>query len=142
MNYVYSASKNSFFPTSMKGVYAAAGSWPADGVEIEDEVFIEFALSTPNGKVRIVGDNGLPAWGDIPLPTRDEVIAIAELDRKNLINDANDYIGSRQWPGKASLGRLKGNDLTQYGLWLDYLDALESFDTSSAPDIVWPESPK
>lgn len=42
-------------------------------------------------------------------------------------------MNSRQWPGKAAIGRLKGDDLTQYNLWLDYLDALEAVDTSSAP---------
>lgn len=39
------------------------------------------------------------------------------------------------------MGRLKGDALTQYGLWLDYLDALEAVDTSSAPNIVWPTQP-
>ncbi|AHG09331.1 hypothetical protein ECRM12581_13100 [Escherichia coli O145:H28 str. RM12581] len=31
--------------------------------------------------------------------------------------------------------RFKGEELAQYNLWLDYLDALELVDTSSAPDI-------
>ncbi|MQK17566.1 hypothetical protein EI013_03255 [Escherichia coli] len=29
----------------------------------------------------------------------------------------------------------------QYNSWLDYLDALEAVDTSSAPDINWPTPP-
>lgn len=40
------------------------------------------------------------------------------------------------------MGRLKRDALTQYGLWLDYLDALEAVDTSSAPNIVWPTHPE
>ena len=36
---------------------------------------------------------------------------------------------------KAAIGRLKGEELVQYNLWLDYLDALELVDISSAPDI-------
>ncbi len=44
-------------------------------------------------------------------------------------------------PGKAAIGRLKGEELAQYNLWLDYLDALELVDTSSAPDIEWPTPP-
>ncbi|MFL3493124.1 tail fiber assembly protein, partial [Citrobacter cronae] len=39
------------------------------------------------------------------------------------------------------IGRLKGDELTQYNLWLDYLDELEAVDTSSAPDINWPVPP-
>ncbi|EPF4824647.1 tail fiber assembly protein, partial [Escherichia albertii] len=46
-----------------------------------------------------------------------------------------------QWPGKAAIGRLKGEELAQYNLWLDYLDALELVDPSSAPDIEWPTPP-
>ncbi|EDN4425276.1 TPA: tail fiber assembly protein [Salmonella enterica] len=42
---------------------------------------------------------------------------------------------------KAAIGRLKGG-LAQYNLWLDYLDALEAVNTSSAPDINWPDPPE
>ncbi|HGU1655554.1 TPA: tail fiber assembly protein, partial [Escherichia coli] len=57
------------------------------------------------------------------------------------IDWANEFINSKQWPGKAAIGCLKGEELAQYNLWLDYLDALELVDTSSAPDIEWPTPP-
>lgn len=50
-------------------------------------------------------------------------------------------MNSKQWAGKAAIGRLKGEELAQYNLWLDYLDALELVDTSGAPDIEWPTPP-
>ncbi|WXP55184.1 tail fiber assembly protein (plasmid) [Escherichia coli] len=50
-------------------------------------------------------------------------------------------MNSKQWPGKAAIGRLKDDELAQYNLWLDYLDALELVDSSSAPDIEWPTPP-
>ncbi|CAH3318136.1 hypothetical protein AI2721V1_0024 [Escherichia coli] len=50
-------------------------------------------------------------------------------------------MNSKQWAGKAAIGRLKGEDLAQYNLWLDYLDELSMVDTSSAPDIEWPTPP-
>ncbi len=31
-------------------------------------------------------------------------------------------MNSKQWPGKAAIGRLKGEELAQYNLWLDYLE--------------------
>ncbi|WP_394373082.1 tail fiber assembly protein [Mixta calida] len=31
--------------------------------------------------------------------------------------------------------------ITQYGLWLVYLDALSEVDVNLAPDIKWPEMP-
>ncbi|MHA5280092.1 tail fiber assembly protein [Escherichia coli] len=85
--------------------------------------------------------DGMPAWIDIPPPTHEEQIAAAELEKQQLINQANDYMNSKQWPGKAAIGRLKGDELAQYNLWLDYLDALELVDTSGAPDIEWPTPP-
>lgn len=77
-----------------------------------------------------------------PPPTHDELILAAEFERQRRIDTANDYMNSKQWPGKAAIGRLKGDELSQYNLWLDYLDALEAVDTSSAPDINWPEVPE
>lgn len=68
-------------------------------------------------------------------------IAEADTRKEVLIHEANDYMNQRQWPGKAAIGRLKGDELTQYGLWLDYLDALSEVDVNLAPDIKWPEMP-
>ncbi len=112
------------------------------GVDIDEVIFREYFYDTPpEGKYRCVGEDGLPAWADIPPPTREEQIASAETKKQQLINQANDYMNSRQWVGKAAIGRLKGEELAQYNLWLDYLDALELVDTSSAPDIEWPTPP-
>ncbi|TSD64468.1 tail fiber assembly protein, partial [Staphylococcus aureus] len=77
----------------------------------------------------------------IPSPTHEELIEISESKRQLLINQANEYMNSKQWPGKAAIGRLKGEELAQYNSWLDYLDALELVDTSSVPDIEWPTPP-
>ncbi len=77
----------------------------------------------------------------IPPPTHDEQVADAEAEKQSRIEQANAYMNSKQWPGKAAIGRLKGDDLVQYNLWLDYLDALEAVDTSTAPDITWPTPP-
>ncbi|WP_112872552.1 tail fiber assembly protein [Escherichia coli] len=109
---------------------------------MDEVIFREYFYDTPpEGKYRCVGEDGLPAWADIPPPTREEQIASAETKKQQLINQANDYMNSRQWVGKAAIGRLKGEELAQYNLWLDYLDALELVDTSSAPDIEWPTPP-
>ncbi|MFP2753333.1 tail fiber assembly protein, partial [Escherichia coli] len=80
-------------------------------------------------------------WVDIPPMAPEEAILLATAQKQNLIDNANEYMNSKQWPGKAAIGRLKGEELAQYNLWLDYLDALELVDTSSAPDIEWPTPP-
>lgn len=77
-----------------------------------------------------------------PEKTKEQLIREANLEKEGLINFANDYMNSKQWPGKAAIGRLKGDELTQYNVWLDYLDALEVVDTSNAPNIVWPDLPE
>ena len=73
---------------------------------------------------------------------RDAHIAAAEAKRLFLIDQANAYMNSKQWPGKAAIGRLNSDELAQYNLWLDYHDALEAVDISSAPDINWPVPPE
>jgi len=81
-------------------------------------------------------------WEKDVAAERAALIAAAGVERQSRIQQANDYMNNRQWPGKAVIGRLKGDELAQYNLWLDYLDALEALDTSTAPDIKWPEPPE
>ncbi|HAJ3970474.1 TPA: tail fiber assembly protein, partial [Escherichia coli] len=57
------------------------------------------------------------------------------------ISAANGYIDGKQWPSKLALGRLNDAEKSEFNAWLDYLDALELVDTSSAPDIEWPTPP-
>lgn len=75
------------------------------------------------------------------ITAKESAISAAENKKRLLINEATEYVNSKQWPGKAAIGRLKGDELVQYNLWLDYLDELEAVDTSSAPDINWPVPP-
>ncbi|EPB3558944.1 tail fiber assembly protein [Escherichia coli] len=141
MKYLYV--NNLAYPYELQSLYVEKGEWPEEkGVDIDEVIFREYFYDTPpEGKYRCVGEDGLPAWADIPPPTREEQIASAETKKQQLINQVNEYINSKQWPGKAAIGRLKGEELVQYNLWLDYLDALELVDTSGAPDIEWPTPP-
>ena len=66
----------------------------------------------------------------------------ADAEKSRRINEANDYMNRKQWPGKVAIGRLKEDELAQYNLWLDYLDALEAIDTSMIPDLEWPYLPE
>ncbi|MGK0704999.1 tail fiber assembly protein [Yokenella regensburgei] len=141
-NYIYSANDNAFFPTIYRADYERAGSWPVDGVDVTDSVFYAYSGLPPKGKIRRPGDDGMPSWVDAPAKSKDELIAEAERYRQVLIAQANEYMNSKQWPGKAGTGRLKGDELARYNLWLDYLDALEEIDTSTAPDMKWPAAPQ
>ena len=140
-DYIFSAFLNGFLPLAWKEEKEATGSWPDDAIEISYEDYLKFTTDAPEGKI-LGSVDGRPAWIDIPPPTHEEQIAAAELKKQQLINQANDYMNSKQWAGKAAIGRLKGEELAQYNLWLDYLDTLELVDTSSAPDIEWPTPPQ
>lgn len=81
-------------------------------------------------------------YGLIPHPpSKEDEVLTAEMKKISLVSEVNTYINTHQWPGKAAIGRLKGEELAQYNSWLDYLDALELVDTSCAPDIEWPTPP-
>lgn len=77
-----------------------------------------------------------------PEKTKEQLIQEAVTKKEMLIQSANEYINSRQWPGKAAIGRLTGDGLAQYNLWLDYLDALEAIDPPSTLNINWPVLPE
>ncbi|ECI5564189.1 tail fiber assembly protein, partial [Salmonella enterica subsp. enterica] len=67
--YKFSARTNAFYPVAQQAIYEQAGTWPADAVDVDDSVYQEFAANiTPVGKMRAVGDDGLPVWIDIPEP--------------------------------------------------------------------------
>ncbi|EED0940894.1 tail fiber assembly protein [Escherichia coli] len=141
MKYIYDAKTNAFYPVALKESYIAKGLWPESDIEIDEETFAEFQ-KPPVGKMSVAGDDGYPVWVDIPPPTHEQLVAIADAEKQSLIDQTNEYINSKQWPGKAAIGRLKDTEKSQYNEWLDYLDELEALDTSIAPDIEWPVKPE
>lgn len=114
---------------------------PDDAFDIEEALYYELMNGQSAGKIIINSPENYPVLIEYPAKTQEQEVAEAEGAKKILIAQANEYINSKQWPGKAAIGRLKGDELVQYNLWLDYLDALEIVDTSSAPDIKWPTPP-
>lgn len=137
-SYKWSASNNAFFPVSLLDSYITARWDLSDAIDIPDDVSHEFMSDPPEGMIRVAGDDGLPAWTETPPATHEQEVAAAEQQKQQLIVQANTYINSKQWPGKAAMGRLTDSEKTQYNAWLDYLDALEAVDPTSAPDINWP----
>lgn len=140
-NYVFSASTLAFYALALKDEYINAESWPEDGLEVSDEIYQRYSAQPPEGKMRGSGAKGYPEWIDIPPPSHEELVSIADAEKQSQIDSANAYMNSKQWPGKAAMGRLNDDEKSQYSTWLDYLDELEVVDTSKAPDINWPQEP-
>ncbi|EKS6305155.1 tail fiber assembly protein [Enterobacter hormaechei] len=133
-----------YFSPSVLGFYIDGinKNIPNNAVAVSDEVYQQFAgAAWPEGKVIGTDDMGGPVWVHAPPTSVEELIADAEVQKQYLIDQVNEYINSKQWPGKAVLSRLGDEEKEQYNLWLDYLEVLEAVDTSSAPDISWPVPP-
>ncbi len=107
-SYVFSPSQNMIIPLAQKQLYVDAGTWPDDVIAISEETAEEFNQQFPIGKTLSHDENSQPCWVDIPPPTHDELIAMAELDKLRRIGEANNFMNDKQWSGKAAIGRLKG----------------------------------
>ena len=79
-----------------------------------------------------------------PLPperSHDELVADAEQKKQSLIDAAMVNISVIQL--KLQAGRkLTQAETTRLKAVLDYIDAVTATDTSTAPDVIWPELPE
>ncbi|EPA7370762.1 tail fiber assembly protein, partial [Escherichia coli O9:H16] len=79
-----------------------------------------------------------------PLPperSHDELVADAEQKKQSLIDAAMVNISVIQL--KLQAGRkLTQAETTRLNAVLDYIDAVTATDTSTAPDVIWPELPE
>lgn len=116
-------------------------SWPADAVLLtEEEAITYWKQSPPDGK-RLGEINGRPAWVDLPPLSLAQEIALAEQHKALLLNTATSKIVI--WQTKLLMGRkLTDNETTQLNSWVDYIDSITVTDTTTAPDIFWPEQPQ
>ncbi|KUH30983.1 tail fiber assembly protein [Escherichia coli] len=76
-----------------------------------------------------------------PPKTHDELLREAEAQRQSLIDAAMASISLIQL--KLQAGRkLTQAETTRLNAVLDYIDAVTATDTSTAPDVIWPELPE
>jgi len=139
MNYVYSAEKNSFYPVALKRYYEESGGWPEVYIEVSDEIFNEF-ISQKEGKVRVAGEDGMPAWADIPPPSHEELVALAEQQKQALLDEALKV--TAMWRTELQLGIISDADKVLLTEWISYYKDAQAVDTDAAPDIEWPEKPQ
>ncbi|END2760318.1 DUF4376 domain-containing protein [Salmonella enterica] len=111
--YHYSPSNNAFYPDELKQVYIDAGSFPDDTVEVDDDIWLQFAGNPPpEGKERATGSDNQPCWVDIPLPdiedARNQKHAEINAWRDQQENGSTtfDWNGHKWDAGKASQDRL------------------------------------
>lgn len=73
MTHAYSSSKNAFYSYEWKDEYDAAGTWPADAVDVSDDIWKEYSAEPPVGKVLSSDASGMPVWIDKPAPQNSEL---------------------------------------------------------------------
>lgn len=139
--YLYSKSKNLFYLKENIDNYKITGVLPGDCIDVTDEVFNKYSGHPPSGKVRIAGEDGMPAWGDIPSPTRDELIAIVENERQRLLAYAD--VVMQDWRTELMLGEISDDNKAKLSEWLAYKNEVKSVDVTTNPEHVnWPAPPK
>ncbi|EOT9495326.1 tail fiber assembly protein, partial [Escherichia coli] len=67
-------------------------------------------------------------------------VAEAEQQKTNLLNAANSKISL--WQTELQLGIISGDDKASLIAWIGYIKAVQATDTSTAPDVIWPELPE
>lgn len=139
-NYIFSAFLNGFLPLVWKKEKEAAGTWPDDAVEISYEDYLKFTADAPGGKMLGSDKKGNPVWVDVPPLSHEQHVAIAESQKQALIAEVT--AETEMLRAKLALGRIKDDEKALLIAWLDYLDLLEAVDTSTAPDIDWPQKPQ
>ena len=81
----------------------------------------------------------------IPPPVADqepaELIASADAEKQNRLSYATNKIVV--WQTKLLMGRtLTDSESAKLNAWMDYIDAVQAINTSTAPDIEWPVAPE
>lgn len=122
----------------MKDDYVDTGLWPESGVEVDEDVFTEFQ-TPPIGKMREPNSEGYPSWVDIPPPSPEALVFIAEQHKAALLNESQSIISI--WQTQLQLGIIDSEDKVSLIAWMNYIKAVQKVDTSKAPNITWPIKP-
>lgn len=139
-NYLWSAKNGSFFPSSMIAEYESCGWDISDAVGISDELYNEYSSTSPTGKIRSVGADGMPCWVDAPPPSPEDQAAQADAVKSTLQREAEDAI--KPLERAKSLGIATQQELALLTEWEKYSVYLMRVDTSNPDQIVWPTKPK
>lgn len=133
----YSKTTNAFYLMESKENYIAARTWQSDIEVVEDAIAEEFMQSPPTGKVRIAGEDGMPAWADVPPPTEELLIISATEKRQALINEASRIIAPLK--DASDGGYIDDMDKPKLIAWQQYRYALTKVDPKK-PE--WPAKPE
>lgn len=109
-------------------------------IEMNDDTHPFKTGTTPEGKAWGSDKSGFPVLMDIPAPSPEVLMAMAETERSERIAYAMDKISL--WQTKLQLTVITEDEKAELLIWLKYIDDVKAVDVSTAPDIDWPEPPE
>ena len=133
--------KGSFYPEALKEVYISAGSWPENGVDVDDETMTIFTSAAPKGKTLGANKDGNPTWLDIPPQGYEELIRIAENEQKRFLTNADAVM--LDWRTELMLGEISDANKAKLSAWMAYKNEIKAVDVTTDPEHVnWPVLPE
>lgn len=98
--------------------------------EVSEEMFESIGTNSKYVSGQIV--QGAPQA--VPLTVDD-----ANIIKSSLLSQANTY--TQSWQTQLMLGIITDADKASVTTWMKYYQSVQAIDTSTAPDIKWPEKP-
>ncbi|MEX3020226.1 tail fiber assembly protein [Kluyvera sp. STS39-E] len=74
------------------------------------------------------------------VPTHEDYVREAESERQRLIDSANTVM--EDWIIDLQLGVISDDDRAKLLAWRQYVKDVKAVDTSSAPNVIWPDTPE
>lgn len=139
MTLFYSAATGGFYDDTLRADYEAAGSWPTDLVAVTDEQYDLLMQGQQSGQQIVADEAGQPTLADPPEPTREEVIARADSEKRALMEAAAAAISPLQ--DAVELEMATAEEQARLTAWKKYRILLSRIDPADAPDIDWPTPP-
>ncbi|UTC25965.1 tail fiber assembly chaperone [Phage vB_KsaM-C1] len=124
MKYYFSPQKNIFVTDINKSVYESSGNWPEDLTEVDYQTFVNFTGNPPQGKTRGTDSHGFPKWVKAPKEEMDFNIL-----RNVKMAEAAAHIEENMWMLKSAAGLLSGNEMKNFKVWVQYIEALKNAET-------------
>lgn len=132
----FSAKTNGFYPYSLINDYENADTWPEDAVEISERWYSVLLDGLSNGEVICANQDGQPVLSEPPPPTAQELKAINEERKSQLLREIAEEIAPLQ--DAVELGISTKDEEDSLLEWRRYRVLVNRVDPENP---VWPERP-
>lgn len=130
-----------FYPEALKDAYVSAGTWPEHAADVNDELMAVYSQYPPQGKMLGSDKDGNPTWLDIPPPSHEEFIRIAENEQKKLLAHADAVM--LDWRTELMLGEISDANRAKLSAWLAYKNDVKAVNVTTDPgNVNWPVPPE